>query len=650
MKRLLSWAVTGLLVITALIGFYLWLSSPSREDYSIARGRSLLNSENYLGALEALRSLPDLQRGKADTHTLIGTAYLRLHLYLAAIKEFESAEKQGSRHADPWIGLASTYIELGDGQKAVDEASRATKIDAKSVDAWIMLGRAQWLMQNFVEAEKAALKAQELEPDLPVTQELLLHIYFDQEQPDKFQNAFHRIKNPSKGTQDLAIRFFVRRGEWLKALETRNRFEKTSVQRSILETELALKREPARADVYPALIRNLVKDERYEEALDAARRYAGIRTAGNTDPIPMDLETGKAYWMLGRRDAAIQAFERASASRVHKLSAEVALAILTSDIRHWREAYNAEHIDKDYFILSKLETPLQSYPPVYRAFAFRYAGVYDSYFYNKAAEHASKVLQDDPRNLDALLTLATAYHRLDKMKEAGRYIEQITQLYPNNAEGWSRLSNLAIEGRDPNETLRLMVKAVQLEPKNPGNLYNLGWMLDQVGDIPRAISLYERAIQASPLSFEAMNNLALIYEQNGQSERAADLLKRAIRVAPEIEAGYFNLGNHYVRQREWKQALQTYDHVLELNGGYAMAAVEKGRIHVEIGDSEAAVDDLNQALEVDSHSFDAYMLLAMAYEKSNHIKEAIAAAEEAQRIHSSDPEVKALLDRLRSSL
>jgi tetratricopeptide (TPR) repeat protein len=641
MRRFLLFSVTAFFFFAVATWIYAVISAPSPAEFGLARGRSLLDSENYLGALETLRSLPELQRSKSDAHTLIGIAYFRLHLYLAAIREFESAEKQGSRRADPWVGLASSYIELGNAEKAVEQATHATTVDPKSVDAWIMLGRAQWLQQNFEQAEKAALKAQELAPALPITDELLLRVYFDQEQADKFQTSFHRIKHPSQGTQDLAIRFFVRQGEWVKAFETQARFERNAVQRSILQTELALKREPGRHELYPALIRNLVKDQRYQEALDAAKTYKG--------PIPMDLETGKAYWMLGRRDAAIQAFARAAAGRVHKLSAEVALALLTSDIEHWRQAFAAEHIDRDYFILAKLETPLQSFPPVYRAFAYRYAGVYDSYFYNRTAENGLKVLQDDPRNLDALLSLATAYHRLGKLKDAARYIDEITQFYPNNAEGWARLSNLAVEGRDPQETLQLMVKAVQLDPANPGNLYNLGWMLDRVGDIPRAIDLYERAIRSSPLSFEAMNNLALIYEQNGQSDRAIELLQRAIRVAPEIEAGYFNLGNHYVRQREWKQALRTYDQALELNSAYVMAAVEKGRIRVETGDSETAVNDLNQALEVDAHSFDAYMLLAVAYEKLNHLKEAVAAAEEAQRIRPSDPDVKALLDRLRST-
>jgi hypothetical protein len=49
---------------------------------------------------------------------------------------------------------------------------------------------------------------------------------------------------------------------------------------------------------------------------------------------------------------------------------------------------------------------------------------------------------------------------------------------------------------------------------------------------------------------------------------------------------------------------------------------------------------------VDPQSFDAYMLLSSAYEKISHIKEAIAAVDEAQRIRAGAPEIKTTLDRL----
>ena len=79
-----------------------------------------------------------------------------------------------------------------------------------------------------------------------------------------------------------------------------------------------------------------------------------------------------------------------------------------------------------------------------------------------------------------------------------------------------------------------------------------------------------------------------------------------------------------------------------------MAAVEKGRIYLEQGQTEDAVDHLSRALEVDPHSFEAYMLLTSSYEKMGHIREAIAAVEEAQRIRADAAEVKTALDRLKT--
>src|SRR5262249_43252887 len=104
----------------------------------------------------------------------------------------------------------------------------------------------------------------------------------------------------------------------------------------------------------------------------------------------------------------------------------------------------------------------------------------------------------------------------------------------------------------------------------------------------------------------------------------------------------------YVRQREWKEALHTYDRVLEINPANAEASVEKGRIYVQIGQSDAAIEALNRALEFDAHSLDAYLLLSSAYEKTDHLKEAVAAAEEAQRIRPDSADVKAALERLKS--
>jgi tetratricopeptide (TPR) repeat protein len=640
MKRYIlasSVIIFALLCTAILVSLF---KQPTQTDYQLARGRAQLYTENYLAALQTLRDIPNSQKGGVEAHSYLGAAYLKLHLYKAAIKEFKEASKQGARISDPWIGLASSYIQLGDLQDAIDSAKRATEIEKRSAEAWIALGRAQWQQRNFDEAEKAALKAREIDAMSPGVSDLLLHIYFDLDETDKFQKELDHVVAPAKPVQDLAIRFFLHQAQFARAYDVQLRYEKQDLERSVLESQLALQRDTSRTDLIPQLVKDLVKLSRFDEAIAAAKGYKGS--------VPVDLELGKAFWMLGRKEDAIQAYRRASAGLVHKISAEIALAVITGDIKHWEEAYRAERVEQDYFILARLEDPLSKPDPLVRAFIYRYAGIYDPRFYNKAAEEALKVLSDNPKNFDALMTISTAYHRLGRIDDARRYVRIARDLYPRSGEPLSRLGSLSLlsEPKDPQQILQFMETSVKLEPNNPGYLYNLGWIYDQIGQTAKAAELYQRAIKASPLTFEAMNNLALIYGNSGQTDRVLPLLEEAIRTDPENEAVYVNSANFFARQHEWKLALESYDKALQINPANSTAAVEKGRIYLEQGDTDNAVDSLSGALDVDPHSFEAYISLSSAYEKMGHNKEALAAAEEAQRIRPDAPEVQSILDRL----
>jgi tetratricopeptide (TPR) repeat protein len=629
MRRSLSVTLIVAAGIFIAVLLYATLNRPSPTDYRLARGRALLETENYIEALEALREIPQ-GHSRAETHAYLGAAYLRLHLYKAAIREFEDAVKLSPRRADPLIGLASSHIELGEAVKAVEHAERATSVEPRSADAWVILGRAYWFRKSFFDAERAALKARELDAKNPAVSDLLLNVYFSQEENDKFRAELDRVTTPSRAIQDLAARFYVRYSEFSRAYDFKLRFERDGLARSVLESELALQREPAKMELYPDLIKNLVKVGRHEDAIAFARKYRGS--------IPLDLELGKAYWMTGRKDLAIQSYSRASAALVHKLSAEVALAAITGDVKHWEEAFRAERVEQDYFILAQLENVLAAASPQVRSFIFRYAGIYEPAFYNQAADEAVKVLDANPRDFHALMTIGTAYHRLGRIDDALRYMERAALDYPSSAEPVSRLANLALSGneKDIAKVVRLMEQAVKLDPGNAGYLYNLGWLYDQTGDGNQAVHYYQRAIRSSPLTFEAMNNLALIYGQRGEPDRALPLLEQAIRTDPENEVGYFNLAEHYARNKDWKHALENYDRVLEINPRSAAGAIERGKILLETGRPQEAVEVLNRALEVDSHSFDAYVLLAAAYEKLGHAKESAAAKEEAQRIRPQE--------------
>src|SRR5205807_1654982 len=135
----------------------------------------------------------------------------------------------------------------------------------------------------------------------------------------------------------------------------------------------------------------------------------------------------KAYWMVGRKNDAVRAYQRASSGLAHKLPAEIALAVITGDKAHWREAFRAERPEQDHFTLAQLEPLLAKSDALTRSFIYRYAGLFNPYFYNKSAEEALRVLNENPRDFDALMTIGTAYQHVGRNDDAARYMELARQ-------------------------------------------------------------------------------------------------------------------------------------------------------------------------------------------------------------------------------
>ena len=562
----------------------------------------------------------------AYEHSHQGIALMQQHLYRAAIDEFEAAIRQSPRSVDAWVGLSAIYIRLGDAPKALERAVKAVALARDSADVQMILGRAHWLARNLKDAEGAALTVNKLDPSNPQAAELLLRIYFERKDDVKFRELLDRTENPNGQIQDLAVQFAVRQGEFRRAWELRNSFDRTKLESSALRAQLALKREPARGELYPQLVQDLVRLGRHESAIAAHREYRGT---------PLDMELGKAYWLAGKPEEAIRAYSRAT-SGAHKLSAEVALAAITGDRGRWREAFRAEWIEKDYFVLAQLEDLLKTASPLDQALIYRYASLFDQDLLNNAAKSALSALDSEPDQFDALMTLGTAYFRLDRIDDAVRYVQQGADLHPERAEVWSRLGQMSLVKGDTAAAETALRRAAQSEPTNATYLYNYGWFLDKQDRRSEGATFYERAIASSSLSFEAMNNLALIEAARGRPLQALALLNRAVVSNPENEGTYLNRGNYYASVHRWNEAIEDYAQALKRNPSNAVAYLESARVHLELKRPDIAMEELHSALDVDPHLHEAYILLSTAYEKQGQKTEAAAAQNEAKRLKDSD--------------
>ena len=637
-RWILALLVPGLAILLTGIVLVFSGETPERVDYDLARGRALLDGGNLLGALEIIDSAADANPDHVGARTLLGIVRLRMYLYQSAIAEFERATELDSDLAAPWIGLGHAYLALGRIGDAIAASRRATELDAAAQEAWIVLAQARWLDRSYADAEAAALEARNLDAANPEALEALLHIYMDQEEPEKFEALMDEVPDGHRSLNALILSFLVRQGEFRRAWEYRTRSGRRENQLAVLEAELALARNPDQGPLIPQLVRSLVATGRFEDAIGYGRAYGGIE--------PMNFEMGKAFWLAGDLQNAVRRFEAASRRGIHKLSAEVALAIMTGELEHWHKAFRAEHPEEDYLVLGQLEDVSRSAPKNVEPLIWRYLGIYEPIFYNRAVEVGIQLDEPDASDLNILLTMGTAYERLGRFDEAVRYFERARDAYPSSSEPPARLAMVVIRRGDVAGVVDLMEQAVSLDETHSGHLFNLGWLHDEMGEDDRAATFYSRSIEASPLSFEAMNNLALIYGNRGQHEEARELLELAIRTDPTSETAYYNLARYYGNRSEWRAALGTYDRVLRINPFNSTALVEQGRIELRLGKLETAVERLNSAVGLDSQLFEGDMLVSSAYERLGFADVALAAVEEARRIRSDDPGLASTLARL----
>ncbi len=127
------------------------------------------------------------------------------------------------------------------------------------------------------------------------------------------------------------------------------------------------------------------------------------------------------------------------------------------------------------------------------------AALFDSSYYDRAAEAYAHVLKLDPNNLDALRGIGDVYYDRNKYDEAIAAYEHY----------------------------------LKQKPKDPEVLTDLGTMYLYTGNADQAIVQYKKAIALEPDLYQAYYNMGVAYGEQGDKGNAAIVLTKAISLAPD---------------------------------------------------------------------------------------------------------------------
>ncbi len=184
---------------------------------------------------------------------------------------------------------------------------------------------------------------------------------------------------------------------------------------------------------------------------------------------------------------------------------------------------------------------------------------------------AKNVLRKDERNVQAMISTASAYKELGKYELAETILLQVVDLVEEDpfvlSDARYQLGFVYLAMDNDLKARLSFEKAVEQRPDFVEARNNLGVMYHRARDYSSAIEEFENAVQFYPGYKEAYLNLGNAQKGKKNYAQAEDAFKAAIRVDGKYAPAYFNLGILYLdgsfegrdRKEQFQQAIDNFN-------------------------------------------------------------------------------------------
>jgi putative PEP-CTERM system TPR-repeat lipoprotein len=623
------------------------ISQQNLNDAALVRAEANLMQQEYDDALAALNSLEEPDRvHQARAALLKGHTLLASGDSEAARQAYLDAKDLSPSSVEPLIGLSKVAFSEGNESDVAEFVQKANDIDAQNVELWLWKARLAHSNQRWVEAEQAYISALETIGQYDVmtfrkfeTMSALIDVLRRQgKAPEAFvyeeilaQSAPGTIRSNlvaaqeafNDGDQTAAARYLE------EVLAQAPSHEQAALMLGIIRYRQG---RPAEAEALLEPIASLKDSEQAQKLLAATRLQlrnpdgakevlAGLEDR-DSDPETMAL-VGIASLVSGDKESGQQMIERS-----------LELAPENNSLRLRYATYLIKEGKTDRAI-EESKQAIKNDPQLDPArLVIIQAHISDNNV--PAARQAARVwLEQQPDNINAMITMGNLAVRAGNPVEAKTYFEQAATAQPDNATPIVSLGNLALAQEKPEEAKPLFIRAIKLEPDNRPALRGLTavmardelttLMAEVQAEQPEAIgprlvmlesalingdkskadeltaSLLEREGENSPAPAE--NLVATVYHgiatqlaRRDRTEEARDILTRGRVLFPDHEQIGLQAAIIAFTEDDSKRAREILSDVKQKHPGSGAPFLVEARYFEQKGEFEQAADMYQLAL------------------------------------------------------
>lgn len=282
-----------------------------------------------------------------------------------------------------------------------------------------------------------------------------------------------------------------------------------------------------------------------------------------------------------------------------------------------------------------------------------------------------ELVRDCPGRLDPQILLAKTLYRHGRGSEAVRTWNAILKQHPQRTDVYDLLGIAAFRKGQYEQAIAYWQQALQVNPKLPNAHSSIAKALMALGRQEEAIVAFQKEIEISPKS--ALNHFLLAQQflQRNQVTQAKQYYERAIALNPKLINVYYGLFQAHSRLQEHEQAQQylktfkqlktqkqqarkesilAFDDLTKTKRDTAHTYTLVGKIYLVNRMLDKVEAPLKQALALCPDRPDYANALAMFYQQSNRLAEALELYETAGRLTPNNPWVFTSIARVATHL
>ena len=249
------------------------------------------------------------------------------------------------------------------------------------------------------------------------------------------------------------------------------------------------------------------------------------------------------------------------------------------------------------------------------------------------------------RDADVSALLRTAQGALERNDFAAAVdaLKQVVEAQPNLTRAWFNLGYAYTALHKYEEAIAAYRKAVELEPDLFEARLNLGILLFQRDNPQGALEHLEKAATLRPDYLRAQLYYGWALARTGQTERAEKQYKAVLRLDQKPANTHCDLGQLYLQEKRYQEALESFQKAYELDPGLARAQMGMGWAAEGLNDKVNAAAHFEQYLTAQPDDLETRYHLAGLYLEQGENEQALGELETVYRVKPERPGAAAAL-------